>query len=137
MRAAQPAAPGPQERGRRVREKLQELVRRAHEAGGRIVAGTDTGAVRSIVPGFGLHRELGYLRSAGLSTMDVLRAATARAAEALRRDDLGAIAPGKRADLLLLRGDPLADLSALRHIHRVVRDGVVYDPAALLAGASG
>jgi imidazolonepropionase-like amidohydrolase len=66
--------------------------------------------------------------------MDVLRCATARAAEALGRDDLGTIAPGKRADVLLLRRNPLDDVSALRDIERVVADGRVFEPEELLAG---
>ena len=123
-----------QERARRARAKLQELVLRVHEAGGRVIAGTDTGAVRSLVPGFSLHHELEFLAGAGMSNMDVLRAATSRAAEALRRDDLGTIAPGKRADLLLLRSNPLDDVRALRGIERVVHDGRVYEPATLLGG---
>lgn len=118
---------------RAARRKLQELVARVHEGGGRIVSGTDTGAIVSLVPGFGLHRELGYLSGAGLSNMDVLRAATARAAEALWRDDLGTIVAGKRADILLLRTDPMKEIGALRDVDRVVQDGRVYDPKALLA----
>ena len=133
QRQAQPTPPEFQEAARRMRGKLQELVARVHEAGGRIVAGTDTGAVRSLVPGFALHRELGFLSDAGLSNMEALRTATARAAEALWRSDLGTIEVGKQADLLLLRRDPLADLSALRDIQRVVCGGRVFDPAELLA----
>jgi imidazolonepropionase-like amidohydrolase len=67
--------------------------------------------------------------------MEVLRAATARAAEALWRADLGTIEAGKRADLLLLRRNPLEDLGALREIERIVHDGRVFDPAVLLAQA--
>lgn len=119
---------------RQARGRLQELVGLVHEAGGRIIAGTDTGPMQP--PGFALHRELSYLSGAGLSNMDTLRAATSRAAEALWRDDLGVIAPGKRADLLLLRRDPLADLGALRDIERVIHDGQPYDPAVLLAQAA-
>ncbi|MCH7719168.1 MAG: amidohydrolase family protein [Chloroflexi bacterium] len=96
------------------------------------MTGTDTGAVRSRVPGFSLHRELALLAGSGFSNMDVLRAATARAAEALWRSDLGTIEAGKQADLLLLRGDPLQDLSALRDIHRIVLGGRVLEPEALL-----
>ncbi|MCH7719199.1 MAG: amidohydrolase family protein [Chloroflexi bacterium] len=131
---ARPPA-GIRERGRQVRAKLQELVGRVQRAGGRVVAGTDTGAVRSLVPGFSLHHELALLSGAGLSNMEVLRAATARAAEALRRSDLGTIEAGKQADLLLLRRDPLEEIGALREIHRIVHDGRVIDPAALLAKA--
>ncbi len=123
------------ERGQAARRKLQEFVAMVHEAGGRIVSGTDTGAIRSLVPGFSLHRELAFLSGAGLSNDDVLCAATSRAAEALGRDDLGSIAPGKRADVLLLRRDPLDDVSALRDIERIVHDGTVYNPAELLAAA--
>jgi imidazolonepropionase-like amidohydrolase len=125
--------PQAQERARGARAKLQELVGRVHRAGGRIVGGTDTGAIRNLVPGFALHEELSYLSGAGLSNMDVLRAATARAAEALWRSDLGTIEPGKRADLLLLRRNPLDDLAALRDIQRVVLDGRGYVPEELLA----
>ncbi|MCH7578723.1 MAG: amidohydrolase family protein, partial [Chloroflexi bacterium] len=124
------------ERLRPVREKLQELVRRVHQAGGRVIAGTDTGAV-GVVPGFSLHMELGFLSGAGLSNMDVILAATSRAAEALWRDDLGTVQPGKRADILLLRADPLADLAALRDIQHVIQDGRVHDPADLFAEARG
>jgi imidazolonepropionase-like amidohydrolase len=67
--------------------------------------------------------------------MEVLRMATDRAAEALWRSDLGTIEPGKQADLLLLRRNPLEDIGALRDIHRVVHDGVVFDPAELLSQA--
>ena len=120
-----------QDRLRPVREKLQELCRRVHEAGGRVISGTDTGAV-GVVPGFSLHAELGHLSGAGLSNMDVIRASTARAAEALWRDDLGTIESGKRADFLLLRSDPLKDIAALRDIQHVVRDGKLFDPQDLL-----
>ena len=124
------------ERLRPVREKLQELVGRVHEAGGRIISGTDTGAV-GVVPGFSLHMELCFLSGAGLSNMDVIRASTARAAEALWRDDLGTVQQGKRADILLINTDPLADLAALQNVKHVIQDGQVLDPADLFAEARG
>ena len=127
--------PEARERALQLRAKLQELVGQVHRAGGRVVTGTDTGAVRSLVPGFSLHRELALLAGSGFSNMDALRAATARAAEALWRDDLGTIETGKQADLLLLRNDPLQDLGALRDIHRIVLGGRVLEPEALLAQA--
>jgi imidazolonepropionase-like amidohydrolase len=133
QRQAIQVPPEYQKRARLARAKLQELVARVHEAGGRVVAGTDTGAVRSLVPGFSLHHELEFLAGAGLANMDVLRAATSRAAEALRRDDLGVVAAGKRADVLVLRSNPLDDVRALRDIERVVHDGQVYEPEKLLA----
>lgn len=135
-RAARPAAAlEAHQAARRTRAKLQELVARVHAAGGRIVAGTDTGPIANLIPGFGLHEELAHLSGAGLSHMEVLRAATQRAAQALWRDDIGTIEAGKRADLLLLRSNPLDDLRALRDIQRVVHDGRAFDPAAVLAQA--
>lgn len=81
--------------------------------------------------------ELGFLSGAGLSNMDVIRAATSRAAEALWRDDLGTVQPGKRADILLLRADPLAHIAALRDIQHIIQDGRVLDPVDLFAQARG
>jgi imidazolonepropionase-like amidohydrolase len=132
LRGTMQVPPEYEQRARAARKKLQELVARVHEAGGRIVSGTDTGAIRSLVPGFSLHHELEFLSGADLSNMDVLRSATSRAAEALWRDDLGVIAAGKRADLLLLRSDPLDEIAALRDIERVLQDGRVYEPSKLL-----
>lgn len=116
-------------------ERQLELIARIHEAGGMIVAGTDTGAVQPLVPDFSLHRELRWLVRAGLSPLEAITAATGRAAAVLRRaDDQGAIRPGRRADLVLLDADPLADIRNTHRIHRVVKDGQVYDPAEILAG---
>jgi imidazolonepropionase-like amidohydrolase len=136
QRQAVQAPPAWQELAKRARVKLQELVGRVHAAGGRVVSGTDTGAVRSLVPGFALHRELEFLSGAGLTNMDVLRAATGRAAEALWRDDVGVIAAARRADLLLLRRSPLEGIGALREIAFVYKDGVAYSPEELLVQTS-
>lgn len=57
------------------------------------------------------------------SAADVLRASTSRAAEHLGRDDIGMIAPGKLADLVLADGDPTSDSSALGHLAMVIADG--------------
>jgi len=74
--------------------------------------------------------------SAGLAPAEAIRAATVTAAEALGLgSSLGQLRAGFRADLFLVRGDPLADVSALREITRVVRGGEMLDPKALLASA--
>jgi imidazolonepropionase-like amidohydrolase len=129
---AVPPTPSP-ELLRASGEKQLEMMRRVHEAGVRVIAGTDTGALAGI-PGFTLHRELRWLVRAGLTPKLAIERATRVAAEALRRaDDQGTISPGRRADLLLLDADPTADIRNTRRISRVVKDGRVYDPAALLA----
>lgn len=94
-----------------------------HAAGVPILAGTDandTPGTPSRVPhGDSLHRELELLVGAGLSTAEVLHAATSLPARYFGLDDRGTIEPGKRADLVLIDGDPLADIRATRSIRRV------------------
>jgi cytosine/adenosine deaminase-related metal-dependent hydrolase len=96
----------------------------AHRAGMPIMAGTDTSDTM-IVPGFSLHRELGLLKRAGLSNMDILRAATSVPARYFKRGDLGGLAAGKRADLVLLRSNPLVDIRNSASIDTVVTGGRV------------
>lgn len=128
------AAPDP-ETMRLAGERQLELIARIQEAGGIVIAGTDTGAVQPLIPGFSLHRELRWLVRAGMTPKTAIERATRTAAETLRRaDDQGTIRPGKRADLLMLDADPLADIRNARRIRRVIKDGAIYDPQALLAG---
>lgn len=103
-------------------ERAFERLMEAHEAGVEIVAGSDAGMA---VPGFGsgLIGEIERLDEAGLPTRDVLRAATGRAAAALRSDEIGVLEPGRAADLLILDGNPLDDLSAIHDVTAVLRDG--------------
>lgn len=104
----------------------EEWLRRFHGAGGRIVAGTDTR-----FGGVMLHAELRYLADAGIPPLAALRAATSEAARCLRRDDLGRLAPGCRADVLLVEGDPTEDLAACRRLHTVIRAGEPVTDAVL------
>jgi imidazolonepropionase-like amidohydrolase len=107
-------------------------IRALHDAGVPIVAGTDYG-----VPGHSLHRELELYVLAGLSPMDALRAATAVPAQVMGlAAESGTIEVGRRADLLVLDADPLADMANIRRGRWVVVNGTMYDCAALwrLAG---
>jgi imidazolonepropionase-like amidohydrolase len=103
---------------RRADATHEAAIRRALEAGVPIVAGTDYqhGA---------LPLEVALLAAAGLSPIEALRAATRAAARLLRRPDLGTLAVGARADLLVVRGDPLSDVGALREPLLVVQEGAV------------
>lgn len=89
---------------------LSKLVKGLRDAGVRMLAGTDT-PVPSVVPGFSLHDELRELVSAGLTPYEALRTATANAAEFLRTDKFGTVSVGKTADLILVEGDPLKDVT--------------------------
>ncbi|WP_405014674.1 amidohydrolase family protein [Kitasatospora sp. NBC_01539] len=99
-----------------------------HRAGVPVLAGTDAnvqpGVPARVEHGASLHRELELLVAAGLSTADALRAATSLPARHFGLADRGVIAPGLRADLVLVDGDPLADIRATRAIRRVWCGGV-------------
>ena len=99
-----------------------------HEAGIPILAGTDANHGPAFPLGFGysLHRELELLVESGLSTVEVLRAATSMPAHYFGFRDRGMIEPGRRADLLLINGDPIANISNTRNIQRVWLAGIEY-----------
>jgi hypothetical protein len=112
------------------------FLRMALEAGGKVVPSTDCGAAPNQVPGFSLHRELALFSRAGIANGRVIELATRVAAEVLRKqDDIGTVTPGKRADLVLLDADPIADITNTRSVRRVVKDGRAYEPAPLLRRA--
>jgi imidazolonepropionase-like amidohydrolase len=117
---------------RRLHAALRRDLRDMRTAGVRILTGTDIG-VLNLVPGRSLQDEIGLLvRDAGLSPLDALRAATRDAAVFLRRGaEIGTIAAGKRADLVLLDADPLADIAHVSRIGAVVVRGRLFDRAAL------
>jgi len=99
------------------------MTRALYEAGAPIVAGTDMNFL-GVYPGISLHQEMEYLRDAGLSNLDALRAATITAAKALgQADAIGSVDVGKRANLVVLDANPLADIRATRAIRDVFKDG--------------
>jgi imidazolonepropionase-like amidohydrolase len=98
-------------RRRRYQGVRDRLVKAIHEAGGKIMAGSDTPEL-FLLYGFTLHRELRSLVEAGLSPYAALEAATRNPAEYLRAlDRAGTVAPGRRADLLLLEANPLDSIA--------------------------
>ena len=95
----------------------------ASRAGVRLLAGTDLGDPY-IVPGYSLHDELELMVAAGVSPLKALQSATSEPAAAFGLSStLGAVAPGQFADLLVLDGDPLQDISNTRRISVVVSNG--------------
>jgi hypothetical protein len=122
----------------RVARKAAEAVGALHAAGASVLAGTDTFDAFDL-PGISLHQELALLVGAGLTPMDAIQAATRNAAD--YRGSLGTegtIEPGRRADLVILDADPLADIRNTRRISAVVQGGRLRmrsDLDALLAGA--
>lgn len=108
-------------------------VRLLHEEGVPILAGSDA-LKRNVVPGFGLIRELRYLVAAGFSPYEALRASTADAARFMKRSaEFGTVAPGRRADLLLLAANPLKDISNVERRVGVMVGGRWYSEADIRA----
>jgi imidazolonepropionase-like amidohydrolase len=113
-------------------EVAQKDLRRIVDAGVDIVMGTDAGNIGTL-HGPSIHREMKLMVDAGLTPLEVLRSATVNGAKALGLpDDAGEIEVGRLADLVILDADPLADIANLEKVYRTIKDGVVYDPAALM-----
>jgi imidazolonepropionase-like amidohydrolase len=107
-------------------------------AGGRLMAGTDPTGNGGALAGFGSQREVVLLVEAGFTPLEAIRIATLNAAEYLgEADRLGTIAPGKLADLVVLGGDPSADIKDIEKVELVFKDGVGYDPARLVDSVRG
>lgn len=108
------------------------FLREFRSAGGRIVAGTDA-SNQMLVPGLSLHTELQLLVDAGLTPSDALQTATLSAAQLLGADSLGILAPGRVADLVILRANPLNDIRNTRTVQRVMVRGQLYSADSLRA----
>jgi len=103
-------------------------------AGGLLMAGCDPTGYGGVLPGFGDQRNLELLVEAGLTPLEAIRIATLNGAKFLDRDaDIGSVVIGKSADLVVLGGDPAKDIDNIEKVELVFKDGVGYDPAALIA----
>lgn len=124
-------------RARAVWPKVQRMAARLYATDARMTLGTDM-SNPWIAPGISLHREMDLLAKAGVPNARILAAGTSQAADALGAGDrLGRVAVGYEADLLVLDGDPLADLAQARDAHAVVLDGRYLDRAELAALRGG
>jgi imidazolonepropionase-like amidohydrolase len=103
------------------------LVKKLYKAGVPIVAGTDMG-----FPGYSVARELELYVEGGLTAAEALKTATIIPAQVMGKSAVsGSIAPGKQADLFIVNGNPLTNISDVRNVQIVIRDGQLYDPEAL------
>jgi imidazolonepropionase-like amidohydrolase len=118
--------PGMDETYRKSFAKMLDLTNLLYRSGIPIEAGTDSMA------GFALHHELELEVQAGIPPSQVLQNATLNAARIMNLDkDLGSIAVGKLADMILIDGDPSVNISDVRKTNLVVKDGILYKPAEL------
>ena len=109
------------------------------DAGGLLVTGTDPGTQYGhVVPGYSNVRQVEMLHEAGFTPEQAVRIATLNGAIYLGRDeDLGTVAQGKLADLIVVEGDPRPDMSVLRNPRLVFKDGIGYDPVRLYKAVQG
>jgi imidazolonepropionase-like amidohydrolase len=119
-------------------KKEMEFERAFVKAGGLLIAGPDPTGYGGVVPGFGNHRELELLVEAGFTPLEAIRIATYNGAFYLgEHDRIGTLAAGKQADMVLIKGNPAADISDVRKIMTVFKDGFGYDPAKLIEAVRG
>jgi imidazolonepropionase-like amidohydrolase len=106
-------------------------------AGGTLLAGADPTGWGAVVAGYGDQRGLELLVSAGFSPEQAIAIATANGARFLHDRTVGTIAQGLQADLVVLKGNPSHDISDVRNVELVFKDGVAYDPERLVAATAG
>ena len=114
------------------------LERQFVAAGGLLIAGPDPTGNGGVIPGFGDQREIELLVEAGFSPVDAIRIATLNGATYLGlQGRIGSIAPGKNADLFIVKGSPAADINDVENVIVVFKDGVGYDSAKLIQSVKG
>jgi imidazolonepropionase-like amidohydrolase len=113
------------EKVRQVGQAQRENFRRAVQAGVRQVFGTDAG----VYPHRDATRQFAVMVRYGMTPLQAIQAATANVAEALGRTDLGAIAPGRLADIVAVSGDPLREIAAIERAEVVIKGGRVVKDA--------
>ncbi len=113
------------ERFRTAYFKMSRFLKQFHEAGGMVLAGS---ATVDNIPGLSMHREMELMTELGLSPREVIETATRRNAEFLHKDkEIGTIAVGKLADILVVERNPLEDVKNVGRIMVVMQNGIVVD----------
>jgi len=108
------------------------------QAGGLLLAGSDPTGNGGVVPGFGDQREIELLVEAGFSPLEAIKIATLNGATYLgKQDQIGTVAPGKNADLVVIKGDPASHISDIENVEIVFKDGIGYDSQKLLESVKG
>jgi len=114
------------------------LERQFVAAGGLLIAGPDPTGNGGVIPGFGDQREIELLVEAGFTPLEAIRIGTLNGATYLGlADRIGSIAPGKNADLILVNGNPAANIADIEKVETVFKDGVGYDTDKLLDSVKG
>src|SRR5947207_3274123 len=108
------------------------------KAGGLLIAGLDPTGIGGVIAGFGDQREVELLVEAGFTPLEAIHIATANGAQYLgEAERIGTIAPGKQADLVVIKGDPSHKIEDIENVEIVFKDGVGYDSAKLIESVRG
>ena len=119
-------------------KKEQQFELAFFRAGGLLLAGPDPTGNGGVLAGFGDQRELELLVEAGLTPLEAIQVGTANGARYLGQlDKIGTLAVGKRADLVLIKGDPSRNIGDLESVETVFKDGVGYDSKKLIDSVRG
>jgi imidazolonepropionase-like amidohydrolase len=115
-----------------------ELERAFVAAGGLLIAGPDPTGAGDVVPGFGDQREIELLVEAGFTPVEAIKIATLNGASYMGKEkQIGSLAVGKNADLVVLKGDPSKQISDVENVEIVFKDGIGYDSQKLLDSVKG
>ncbi len=109
-----------------------------HDKGGLVVTGSDTTGIGGTVAGFANHELLKLLVEAGFTPLEAIKISTLNGAISMdREDEIGTVAVGKNADLIVFDGNPDQDIAEITKVVTVFRDGIGYDSAALIEASKG
>jgi hypothetical protein len=138
--AEQAANPNPMQRGGtpRLLKLEMQFEREFVSAGGLLMAGCDPTGYGGVVPGFGDQRNIELLVEAGFTPVEAIQIATFNGAKYMgQAATIGSIAPGKKADLVVLGGNPADKIENIEKVETVFKDGIGYDPAKLIQSVTG
>jgi hypothetical protein len=134
-------ARGSSERGKALAEAYKNDTGLEHQfvaSGGLLLAGPDPTGNGGVIPGFGDLREIELLVEAGFTPVEAIRIGTLNGATYLGlADRIGTIAPGKDADLFIVKGNPATNINDVENVIVVFKDGVGYDSAKLIDSVRG
>lgn len=138
LAAKERTSANPKQRAERWLKQEMAFEREFAAAGGLLLAGCDPTGNGGALPGFGDQRNLELLVEAGFKPEEAVRIYSYNAAlYEGKADELGTVAAGKTADLLVVKGDPAARIHDVENVEYVFKDGVAYDPAKLIASVRG
>jgi len=119
-------------------KKELEFEREFAKQGGLLLAGLDPTGYGGVIAGYGDQREVELLVEAEFTPVEAIHITTSNGAEFLGElDKIGTLAPGKLADIVVIQGDPSANIKDIEKVELVFKDGVGYDPAKLIESARG